>query len=152
VSVWGLTLKIAGLSPVPLSAANTDDTPLVVELTVKKPLLPPTIVGVNVTVTVQLPPAANVCVQPFDWIAKSPEIASVGVFNEAVPGFITTMLSGALVELTSVAGKLNVLGFKLNDAGAVPVPVDWTLAAVTPGVEDVAVVVPLNAPCCCGEK
>ena len=59
-------LSCAGPTAVPESGTMTEATPLVVELTVRKPLRPPITMGAKTIEAVQLAPAASDCVQPFD--------------------------------------------------------------------------------------
>jgi hypothetical protein len=47
---------------------------------------------------------------------------------------------------------LSALGIKLNDASTVPEPLNCTIAAATPGVEEVTKVVPATVGCTKGEK
>ena len=85
------------------------------------PVREPFVVGVNLTETVQLPPAAKVAPQLFVSL-KSPEAAIDEIVIGLPPLFLTVMVWMADVCPTAVFGKVSDAGLKPMLPVAVPVP------------------------------
>ena len=114
----------------------------------------PAAVGVNVTLTVQLPEPAKVVPQVFAEMAKSPalapEMAMLVMLIDAVPALARVTDCGELVELTLVAAKVRLAG--VTDAFAVllvPVPVNATVCGLFVA-ESVKVSVAVRVPAAAG--
>ena len=88
------------------------------------PVRVPVVVGVNVTVSVQLPPAANVLVQLLVW-AKSPVAAPMESVVDAVPVFFTVTVWLGLVVPTVCELNVKLEGVSVI-VTTVPVPVRLT--------------------------
>ena len=81
-----VAIGAVGAVPVPESATVCGE-PEALSVNVKVPLRAPVVVGVNVTLTMQLEVAANVLPHPFAEIAKSPLIVTEAILRVAVPVF-----------------------------------------------------------------
>jgi hypothetical protein len=160
VTVVGVVLSTAGVNPVPLKVPvvvrGAFPAPEVVLVAVRNPCLPPATVGVNVTTTEQLPPAASVEEQVVELIAKSPpagpERARLRPDSPTPLGLETVIVIPALVVPTPVPGKLSAVGVRLNCGGVSPVPDTGVCTAVTPRLVVDTVTVPLWLPAEVGAK
>ena len=72
--------------------------------------------------------APSVLPQVLLLMAKSPVMTGACSVAELPPVLATVMICGCVVWLTSVAAKVSAGGVKVIAAGAVPVPVSWTVA------------------------
>lgn len=116
--------------PVPVSATDSGlfDALLV---TVSVPVAEPEAVGVNVTETVQLAPAARVLPQVLV-CANGPVVATAEMSAVAPPPLVTVVVCAALVEPTVVLPNVSSAGDADSDgvAGVVPVPVSETVSGL----------------------
>ena len=78
------------------------------------------VVGVNVTVMVQLAPAATVEPQLLVW-AKSPLLVMLVMLRVRKPVFVSVTVCAALVDLTSCVPKARLVADRVT-AGPVPTP------------------------------
>ncbi len=137
-----------GTAPVPLSETLCG-LPAASSLIVIEPLRAPVAVGRNVTLTVQLVPAASELPQLFDW-AKSPDAAIEVMLNAALPVLLSVTLWALLLVPTFWVPKLSDVGLTLA-AGAVPVPLNETLCGL-PAASSVIVTEPMRVPVAVGVK
>ena len=108
-----------GAIPVP-ARLTVDVPPEVLLFTVRAPVRLPRAVGVKVTMTEQVAPAARVLPQLFVWL-KSPVIPILLMVSVAVPVFVNVTLCAALDVFTSWSAKVKVAGDKLA-TGTTPAP------------------------------
>jgi hypothetical protein len=126
VSGFGLSTACgtSGGVPVPVTAADCGD-PLALSATEMAAVRLAAVAGVNVTVIVQLAPAAREVPQLFvcpKLLALVPVTEMLVMVSAAVPGFESVIGNGVAAVPISVLG--NASGFGLSSAcGAVPVPV-----------------------------
>jgi len=99
--------------PVPLSATVCGE-PVALSLMVSVPVRVPPAVGVKVTETVQLPPAAKLVPQVLVSV-KSPEAVIELIPRAADPEFVRVIVWAALVEPTVCAAKVSDDGASKND-------------------------------------
>ena len=85
----------------------------------------PFVVGVNLTVTVQLARPAREAPQLFV-CEKSPDAAIEVMLTAPLPVLLMVIVSGAEVDETAVFGKVSDAGLKLSEV-VVPVPLSGTL-------------------------
>ena len=103
--------------------------------------------GVNLTVTVQVPLTASV-VQLLVWL-KAPVIATLETVAAVVPVLVTVTVCVAGEDPTRVAGKERLAGEALSTGpGAVPVPDRLTVLVTPPAL---MVTLPVAAPAAVGE-
>ena len=87
---------------------------------VRAPVKLPLVVGVNVTPTLQLPPAATLDPQVFDAMAKPALTAMLAKFSCTLSRFVTVTVLAVLVLPTAHVPKLRLVEDKLT--GLVPFP------------------------------
>jgi len=108
-------VNVAGRAPVPVSGTFCG---LLVasSLIVRFPVRVPSCVGVKVTLTMQLIPAAKVLPQGFVLVAsaKSPLVAMLLMFSTAVPVFETVTLFAGEVVLITVLENVREAGVRLT--------------------------------------
>jgi hypothetical protein len=115
-------------------------------VTVRVPVRFPDAVGLNVTLTVQMLPAATL-EQLLVWL-KSPVAATPETAAVVVPELVTVTVFAAEAEPTSVPGKDRLAGAAFSTGpGAVPVPVRLTVFVTPPAL---TVSVPVRAPVAVG--
>ena len=109
--------------PVPVSG-TVRGLPLALSVTVMVPARAPVAVGVNVTLIVQVIPAASDVPHVFV-SAKSPEPVIEAIFSTRLPLFFSVIvLAGELAVVTSWLPKSKLVGVRTaTGAFAVPVPV-----------------------------
>jgi hypothetical protein len=88
---------------------------------VKLPVRVPMAVGVNVTLTVQLPPTATVLPQVFALIAKSPLMPILLMLSVAVPVFVSFTTFAGLVVPKTLFGNVSFAAERVT-TGAPPLP------------------------------
>jgi len=140
-----VALKTSGLLPLSVGGAVTWKShpvpvsgivcglPPALSVTVNVPVRAPTTVGANVTLMVQVPPAANVAgpigqaVAPVLVSVKSPEAAMELIFKGPLPVFVSVTGMDALV-VVSICGLKDRFGTESPTPGDVadPVPVRLT--------------------------
>jgi hypothetical protein len=123
VSGFGLS-KACGAIPVPLNAAVCGE-PVALSAMDSVALRLPAEAGVNVTVMVQLAPAATELPQLLVWLkllALAPVMVMPVIVRAAVPGFDSVVDSVPAEVPTSVLANVSVLEVRVA-LGAVPVPV-----------------------------
>src|ERR1700730_9817612 len=131
--------------PVPLSATLVGLL-LALLVTGGVPVRFPPAVGLNVTVTVQEPPAAT-AVQLLAWL-KSPVTATLETVAEVVPELVTVTVCAAVAEPTTVRANDRLAGAAFSTGpGAVPVPVRLTVLVTPPAL---TVRVPVRFPVAVG--
>jgi len=121
--------------------------PGALSVTASEPLLLPEAVGVNVTLILQLAPAATLAPQLFIW-AKAPVSVIPVIARGAVPVLVRVTACAALVVPAAWLAKLTVVG-KSVTAGANPTPasrMDWGLSKAL----SVRVTEPLRLPTAVG--
>jgi hypothetical protein len=99
---------VPGATPVPLSATDWGES-AALSVIVIVPEPNPAATGANVTVMVQVAPAATLEPQVFFW-AKSPETAIDVIDNAALPEFVMVTVCAALVVPCTCWPKLSALG------------------------------------------
>lgn len=133
VTVWGelmlptatapkfkpLGETVAGTPPLPVRTV-TCGLPAALSVAVKVPSTEPPVVGVNVTPTVQLAPAARLAPQVLLAIAKPALAVMPAMLTDALPPFVRVAVLAALVAPTGTVPKSNSLGDQLT--GPEPVP------------------------------
>ena len=106
--------------------------PLALSLMLSEAVSLPLAVGVNVTLIVQLAPAASELPQVLVWakaLALAPVIATLVMLNVAVPLFVRVTVEAALLVPTAWLLKETLVGERLT-AGAVPVPERLTVCGL----------------------
>jgi hypothetical protein len=118
--------EIATASPTPVKATVCGE-PLALSVIVSVPVRAPTAVGVKVTETMQLAPAATLAPQVLV-CAKSPEAAIEVTANAPVPGLDRVSVWAALVVPTVADAKVRADGESIMPGVAtVPVPLNGTV-------------------------
>ena len=104
-------LKPSGITPVPVSVTSCGlvEAPSV---KVMAPVTAPAIVGLNVTFTVQLLPAARELPQLFDW-AKSPLAVMEPILSGPEPEFERVIAFEAVIVPAATLPKLKLEGLTL---------------------------------------
>ena len=126
-SVVGLKFAagVGEATPVPESAALSGLEEALVK-NVSDADLAPNADGVNVTLTVQLSPAARLAPQVFTEIAKSPAFAPLSemlvIVTVAGPVFVRVTLCALLVPATTTLPNARLAGLRLTTNGFTPVP------------------------------
>lgn len=117
-----LTLGVVAVIPVPLNGADCGD-PLASSVTSTLPVLLPMLVGVKVTVMVQVPLATTVAPQVVvlvNMAASVPEIPMLEIFRVALP-VLVSRIDCTDGELTVTLPKDRLTGDKVTEgAGGVP--------------------------------
>jgi hypothetical protein len=147
VSLVGVAVTTTvGALPVPVrfSVCGEFDA---VSVIVSVPVRVPTLVGVNVTLAVQLPPPASVL--PHVLVsAKSPVVANE-IVVDSPPVFFTVTTLAALVVPSVCAANVSVVGVAVTITGAVPVPVSFTVCGEFVALS-MTVTVPVSVPAAWG--
>lgn len=141
-----------GAVPVPLSVMVCIP-PLASSLIVTTPARTPVPVGVNVTATVQVAPAArDVEFEQLELASrvKSPLAARPLMWSELLPVFVSVTVCAAAVVPTTVLPNVRLDGFS-DTPGAVPVPLSVRIC-VPPLALSVMVVMPVRTPLAEGAK
>jgi hypothetical protein len=120
-------VNVAGIEPVPVSAALCSLL-LASSLALRVPVIFPSAVGVNVTLTVQWLWAAKVVVHVVADTPKSPAVAIVMLFNGTPWLLVRVNNLGALVVPTAWALKTAVAGVSV--AGPTPKPDNATVCGL----------------------
>src|SRR5213082_2545082 len=137
-----------GTTPVPVRVTSWG-LPLALSVILSVPVLAPTAVGVNVTLIVQLAPAASALPQLLVW-SKSPLIAIAAIFSVALPALLSVTVSGALVLPTSCLAKLRLASDRVASGPLKnAVPVRLTFCGL-PGELSVRVIAPILVPAALG--
>ena len=118
-------------------------------VSVSVPVRLPVVVGVKVTLIVQLEPAATELPQVLVW-AKSPEGLMRSGVRAPLAVLVRVMVCGELVVDTVCAGKLKAVAERLTP-GATPVPLSATVWGLLPA-KSVIVSVPVWVPDAVGRK
>ena len=125
-----MTAGTGGVTPVPDRVALSGLVDALVRK-VRDADRAPSAVGTNVTLTVQLLPAARLVPQGLFEIAKSPAFAPVKVMlvivTAAGPVFVNVTVLALLVTPNPVLGKVKLVGLRLTENGVSPVPDSGTL-------------------------
>jgi hypothetical protein len=116
---------------------------------VRAPVALPTAVGLNVTPTVQVPPAAIAPEQLLCAIANGPETATPEMFRGTLWALVSVSVCAELVAPTTVELKLNVLGE--NVTARDPAPLRETVCGLV-SAESVNVRAPVADPNIVGAK
>jgi hypothetical protein len=111
------------------------------------PVCSPAVVGVNVTLIVQLPPAATVMPQLLV-CANCPLDTILVMLSDAVPVFLSVTDFATLVVFTRWLPKDRLVADKLT-TGAVPVPERVTLWGL-PAASSTTVIAPVRVPVAVG--
>jgi negative regulator of sigma E activity len=114
---------------------------------VSAPLREPLVLGVNVTLRVQLALAATLVPQVLVW-EKSPLTVMLLIVRVALPVFVRVTLCALLLLPTACAGKVKEVGERLT-TGALPVPVRLTVCVAGLALS-VMVMEPLRDPAALG--
>lgn len=122
-----LAIGAGAETPFPVSGTLCGD-PAALSVIVRLPVRPPRAVGVNLTVIVQLTPAAKVAPHVVEEMEKSPEIERV-MLNVAVPVLlnVTTWPEERTPRTTLPKSRLVGLKETTGAVAAVPVPVKGTV-------------------------
>lgn len=120
-------LALAPPPPVPRRLTRCG-LPLALSASVSAPVRFPSVVGVNVTLVVQLPLAATEPPQLFVW-AKSPLALIVRLVKGPLPVLVRVMDCAALVVETDCPAKVRLVGERLT-TGANPVPLRVTVCGL----------------------
>ena len=137
--------------PVPVPVRLTVWVPgLALSVKVKVPVLVPTAVGLKVTWTVQLAPAATLEPQVLVW-EKSPLAVMLLMLSAPKPVSLSVTLWGLLLVPSVCDAKVKEVGDRVTAGGEVPVPVrlaDWMVGLAL----SVTVRVPVRVPVVVGVK
>lgn len=135
--------------PVPLRLTFCG-LPEALSVKVSAPEAVPVAVGVNVTPTLQLAPAARLVPQVLPAIAKGPVIPTLEIVSGVLWRLVSVTLTGALVLPTATVPKFNALADKVTDEfELLPVPLRVTVCGLFPALS-VKVSVPVAAPVAVG--
>lgn len=136
--------NVTGSDPVPLrfTACGLVSAESV---NVSTPVAHPSAVGVKVTPTVHVPPAAILVPQLFDEIANGPLVATPPRLSAAFSRLVKVTVFAALVSFTAMLPKLRLVGDKLT--GLLPLPERLTVCV--PALS-VMVTVPAAEPSAAG--
>ena len=146
-------VKSGAASPVPVRATPCG-LPGAVSITARFAMRDPPAVGVNFTLTVQVPTGAKAPPQLFVWVKSELFIPAMLIpltFSEAFPVFSMTMAAGLLLTPTACGEKFCWLGYDVRKGPFTPVP----LSAIASGlirVLSVIVTLPDCDPVVVGEK
>jgi hypothetical protein len=140
LKVNGLVENVTGNDPVPLrftvcglvSAASVN---------VSAPVADPSAVGVNITLTVHVPPAATLVPQVLLEIAKGPLIETLLRLSATFSRLVNVTVLATLVSFTAMFPNLRLVGDKLT--GLLPLPERLTVCV--PALSAI-VTVPLADP------
>jgi len=117
---------------------------------VSVPLAAPVAVGVNVTPTAQLAPAAWLVPQVLLAIAKGPLIPTLEIVRAVLWRLVSVTVTAALVLLTATVPKFNELADRVTgELELLPVPLRLTVCGLFPA-PSVKVSVPVAAPVAVG--
>jgi len=106
-------------TPVPLRVACCG-LPLASSLTLRVPLRAPTALGVKVTVSVQLPPAAKLLGQLL-WLVKSPLLDTALIFSAEPPLLVSVTVCEAVFPRVTLPNE-RLVGLRLAWAAPTPMP------------------------------
>ena len=137
--------------PVPLSA-TVAAVIAEVELALNAPVKIPLDMGVKTTPVEQLAPAPRLVPQVFCARLNGPETASAKPLATVPPVLVIVTDCGALPCPSACAANVSCAGLALSPAPACPVPVNATVAAATPAVEEETVRLAATAPDADGVK
>jgi hypothetical protein len=145
--LWLAGVSVRFTTPVPLSPTGAAGGVAFVA-TARLPLRAPVAAGVNVTLMVQVAPAATL--DPHVWVAaKSPLAVTEFTASATAWLFFSCTLRAADVEPTVCAGKVRLAG--LNVTGSMPVPSSATLCG-DPGAFVLTRAEPVLVPAAAGVK
>ena len=117
---------------------------------VSVPLAAPVAVGVNVTPTAQLAPAARLVPQVLLEIAKGPLIPTLEMVRAVLWRLVSVTVTAALVLPTATVPKFNELADRVTgELELLPVPLRLTVCGLFPALS-VKVSVPVAAPVAVG--
>ena len=117
---------------------------------VSVPVAAPAAVGVNVTPTAQLAPAARLVPHVLLEIAKGPLISTLEIVRVVLWRLVRVTVTGALVVFTATVPKFNELADRVTgELELLPVPLRLTVCGLFPALS-VKVSVPVAAPVAVG--
>lgn len=116
----GGVMEMAKSAPLPVKATLWG-LPPALSVMVRVPVTVPTAGGVNVTLMVQLLPAARVGVHVFVW-AKLPLAVIPVIVKAAVPEFVSVTGVGGLAAPTDWPGKARVVAERVTSGAGAPTP------------------------------
>src|SRR2546422_809066 len=138
-----------GAKPIPVRVI-TGTLPRASLVMATPPVLKPAVVGLKVTLMVQLAPAATLLPQLLAW-AKSPLAAMLAMFNTAVPLLVSVDVWDGLVVPMSRLPKIRLVLDKVMTGARIPTPVRDTTWGL-PGALSVTAIDPSRVPTAVGVK
>lgn len=150
VNCDGCSCTVPAAPPVPLNAMVAVFN--VAEPTVNEPATLPFPVGVNTTPTVQFAPAARTAAQLFCVRLNGVVTASVSPVAFTLLVLLIVAVCAALVWPRADSVNVICAGLTFNPDAASPAPLNATVTAFTPRVEEVTVRVAAFAPVAAGVK
>src|SRR2546426_3829375 len=144
-----LDREMPGAKPIPVRVI-TGTLPRASLVMATPPVLKPAVVGLKVTLMVQLAPAATLLPQLLAW-AKSPLAAMLAMFNTAVPLLVSVDVWDGLVVPMSRLPKIRLVLDKVMTGARIPTPVRDTTWGL-PGALSVTAIDPSREPTAVGVK